>query len=1013
MKFLFAGIFLVVSVLLSFSLGSREWQLAFIGLATIVGFLLGQVLGLSKEIKSLRDALAKDWEQRQAEARANQAVAKFSNANKSEVEDEQSISQPSSQTNTPQTNTYGESGDDQQQEYLDTISQAANNVAPADEANPEAGLEANTRNQQAAPESIDQVASAPYIPPVTEATDAIESTNASREDNILEKVGDKIKEYFMGGNLFVRIGIIILFFGVSFLLKYVSDRGFFPIEYRLIGVVVGAMFLLGLGWRLRHKNKTYALLLQGAGIGILYLDIFAAFSMFKLIEPTLAFGLLFVVSMLSAALAVLQDSKSLAVLGFSGGFLAPVLASSGSNNHVYLFSYYVVLNIAIVVIAWFKAWRPLNLLGFAFTFIIGTVWGVLRYDDSKFVTTEPFLIIFFLFYVLIAVLFALRQPPKLRGYVDGTLLFGVPLAASALQYSLVKDFEYGVSISSFGMGLFYIVLSWFVWKRKGDGLKLLSEAFLALGAIFASMAIPFALAPTQTAAAWALEGAGLLWLGSRQDRISVRAFGLILQVGAGVIFLARFSHIADLKPFVNGHFISSMMMAVAGIISARLLIKEFEGRRVWEKGISPFALGWGLIWLFGGISFQLFTYYDLKWMASNLLILSAIVSIGFTLAATRLKPEWKHAWYVASGLFVLVILLGLSQVGATGFQSAYHPSQWNGWIAWPIVFAAFYFHLYQLQKYTVFQKIQPIFHSLLLILLATLITLEGTWWLSKHLSSSSAWLNIWYAIPATLTLWMIIKAKFWPFSTHQLTYRQQTGFAFAAYLALWSLMALVSKGQSEPLPWIPLLNPTDIMVVIVFISLFKWWRASGIGNVVSDIGDTSSISNHNPERTLFNQRALMIGFASLVFLWLNFTLFRVAHHWFGIAYDPDVLFYSNWVQTAVSILWALSGVILTLYSSKKQIRPLWVAGAVILGLVVLKLFVIDLAALGSLGRVVSFLVVGVLLTSIGYFAPLPDKNGADKQVEELNEDNVSEEKTGEEKINEEKTSEESSIEDKK
>lgn len=988
MKFLFAGLFFIGSLFLAFSLG-RDWQIAFIGIATIIGYLLGSVFSLQKELTSLRDALAEDWAQRNAESTHVEEAS--ATDLQSPVESSKSVdTEEFINTQSTQTKLVKEAAEDQQQEYLDTIDQAATSVTPDNVTNVRAA------NQQAAPETISDSVSVSgsatnaisdaYVPPV----------EAVAEDNVFETVGAKIKEYFMGGNLFVRIGIIILFFGVSFLLKYVSDRGFFPIEYRLIGVVIGAMVLLGLGWRLRHKNETYALLLQGAGIGILYLDIFAAFSMYKLIAPTLAFVLLFVVSMLSAALAVLQDSKSLAVLGFSGGFLAPVLASSGSNNHVSLFSYYAVLNVAIVAIAWFKAWRPLNLLGFAFTFVIGTVWGVLRYDDTKFATTEPFLIIFFLFYVLIAVLFALRQPPKLRGYVDGTLLFGVPLAASALQYSLVKDFEYGVSISSFAMGLFYLVLSWFVWKRKGDGLKLLSEAFLALGVIFASMAIPFALAPTQTAAAWALEGAGLLWLGSRQNRLSVRTFGLILQVGAGMIFLARFKYVADLKPFMNGHFISSMMLAVAGIISARLLIKEFEGRRVWEKGISPVILGWGLLWLFGGFVFQFVAHYDFKWMTSNLLILSAVVSIGFTLAAKRFKPEWNHAWTVASGLFVLVILLGLSQVGTTSFQSVYHPSQWNGWIAWPIVFAAFYFHLYKLQQHQIFQRIQPIFHSLLLILLVSLITIEGSWWLNKQLTSSSAWINIWYAIPATLTLWMIIKAKFWPFSTHQQTYRQQTGLAFAAYLALWSLMALVSKGQSEPLPWIPLLNPTDIMTVIVFISLFKWWRTSELGK---ELGNTGLSTNHTPERNVFNQRALIIGFAALVFLWLNFTLFRVAHHWFGIKYDPDVLFYSTWVQTSVSILWALSGVLLTLYSSKKQIRVLWVTGAVLLGLVVLKLFVIDLAALGSLGRVVSFLVVGVLLTSIGYFAPLPDKPESTTEPKEKPKEKPNEEKSNEDKSN--------------
>ncbi len=427
----------------SLSLGSREWQLAFIGIATVVGFLFGQVLNLSKQLKELRQTMAKDWEARniaQAAVPASQAIDLTSE-------------ELSAQTQTVSKSASTEPPLEENEDYLDAVNQAALSVGSDVSVQPSKWNSAWTSStESSASESFDGA--------VNTTVEDTAIPKSPREASIADKIAAVVKGYFTSGNIFARIGIIILFFGVSFLLKYVSDRGFFPIEYRLIGVVIGAMFLLGLGWRLRHKNETYALLLQGAGIGILYLDIYAAFSIYQLIPPLAAFVLLFVVSMFSAALAVLQDSKSLAVLGFSGGFLAPILASSGSNNHVGLFSYYAVLNVAIVAIAWFKAWRELNLLGFAFTFIIGTVWGVLRYNSDKFSTSEPFLILFFVFYVLIAVLYALRQPPKLRGYVDGTLLFGVPLAASALQYYLVRDFEYGVSISSFVMGAFYMLLAW-------------------------------------------------------------------------------------------------------------------------------------------------------------------------------------------------------------------------------------------------------------------------------------------------------------------------------------------------------------------------------------------------------------------------------------------------------------------------------------------------------------------------------------------------------------------------
>ncbi len=993
MKYVLALVFFVVSMVLSSDRDGRFMLI--VGIATVLGFVLGKLFDLQKELQSLRTALSKDWEERNATKSEeyykiqNTPVTNASNlqSNQEQIEGTGSLTNiddshgeahpptftsPSKESGAPaQAKVWGTNTSviDKKVASEKALSggetQATQKVAPVDSLRVEGSL--SVKNSQSAKGSQS----------VKDSLPAIESSF----DSAFDKAGNVIKGYFTGGNLFVRIGIIILFFGVSFLLKYVSDQGFFPIEYRLIGVVIGAIALLGLGWRLRLKNETYALLLQGAGIGVLYLDIYAAFSLYDLLAPMAAFGLLFVVSMFSAALAVLQDSKSLAVLGFSGGFLAPVLASSGSNNHVGLFSYYALLNLAIVAVAWFKAWRPLNLLGFAFTFIIGTVWGVTSYDSAKFATTEPFLILFFLFYVLIAVLFALRQPPKLRGYVDGTLLFGVPLAASGLQYSLVQNFEYGVSLSSFAMGAFYLVLSWFIWKRKGDDLKLLAEAFLALGVIFASMAIPFALAPTQTAAAWALEGAGLLWLGSRQNRLSVRAFGLLLQVGAGMAFLSNFNvfsnHASDavsnIKPFINGEFFSSMMLAIAGIFSARLLFKSFKGRQSWEDGFSPIILAWGLIWLFGGFVNQLGSYYPMDFFKTNLLLFTAGISLLFTLFGMKSKPAWSHAWMVATGLFGLVLLLAFTQFGYSKYELDFHLLQYNGWIAWTVVFAVYYFLLKQLEKHQVLQRIQPIIHSLLLLLLVILVTVEGAWLLKKQLSSGSDWMGIWYIVPSIVALWMIIKAKFWPFSSHKETYRQQTGIALAAAMSIWSLFALGSEGTSDPLPWIPLLNPLDIVSVIIFITLFKWWQASS---------DSFGVLNHqSAQNKSFNKRVFSIGIAGLVFLWLNVTLFRMAHHWFGIDYNGAALYNSGLVQTSVSILWALSGVILTVYASRKMIRFLWMAGAVVLGLVVLKLFVIDLSTLGNLSRIISFLVVGILLTSIGYFAPLPDNTLDEEDVE--------------------------------
>ena len=160
-----------------------------------------------------------------------------------------------------------------------------------------------------------------------------------------------LSRWLFSGNTVVRVGIVILFFGVAFLLKYAYERVQVPIEFRLTGVALLAVALLVLGWRLRDKRADYAQALQGGGVGVLYLTVFAALRLYQLIPPGAAMVLLIGIAAFSAALALLQNGRSLALLGTSGGFLAPMLASTGSGSHVMLFSYYALLNAGVLAIA--------------------------------------------------------------------------------------------------------------------------------------------------------------------------------------------------------------------------------------------------------------------------------------------------------------------------------------------------------------------------------------------------------------------------------------------------------------------------------------------------------------------------------------------------------------------------------------------------------------------------------------------------------------------------------------
>ena len=392
----------------------------------------------------------------------------------------------------------------------------------------------------------------------------------------------KAKEWLFGGNLVVKAGLLILFLGVSFLVKYASARVTVPIELRLAGIVAADIGLLLWGWKLRTSRTAIALPIQGGALGILMLTTFAAFRLYDLIPGGLAFALLFLLTAFTCLLAVLQDSIWLAVFGITGGFAAPIATSTGHGSHIGLFSYYALLNAGVLAIALKRSWRLLNVLGFFFTFVISTAWGINRYVPENYASAQAFLVLFFLFYVVIAILFAWRQAPRLTHYVDGTLVFGTPIAASALQYGLVHDSRFGLAFSALALGVFYIGLALALWRRRTDTLRLLVESFLALGIVFGTLAIPFAFDGRWTSAAWALESAGIVWVGLRQKQLRAWGFGLVVQLASWVSFLSSALAMSLPEARQSNLWLGFLLLAISGFVIAASLLAE--ARRKDERG---------------------------------------------------------------------------------------------------------------------------------------------------------------------------------------------------------------------------------------------------------------------------------------------------------------------------------------------------------------------------------------------------------------------------------------------
>jgi len=796
-----------------------------------------------------------------------------------------------------------------------------------------------------------------------------------RPQTIIDRALASARAWLLGGNTVLRVGVVLLFLGLAFLLRYATEGVVIPLEARYAAVAAAALGLLVLGWLLRQRNRSYALTLQGAGVGVLYLTIFAAMRLHPLLDPGTAFGLLVAVTLFSAILAIKQDALGLAAAAALGGFAAPLLTSTGAGSHVALFSYFALLNAGIFAIAWFKAWRLLNLIGFVGTFGIGFVWGTFSYTPELFWSTEPFLILFFLMYLAIGLLFARRKLQELStgpqdssretllrwsahqsDYVDGSILFGPPIVGFGLQFALIQHLPLGPAFSALGLGLIYMGLAKLLAVRGPGRALLLMETCLALGVVFTSLAIPLGLDACWTAAAWAVEGAAVFWLGLRQQRPLARAFGLLLQAGAGLALLGDMHNILysdDMTWHADGDFWTPLIVALAAMISAWLQqhltpVVQLNERRLCAL-LLAWTAGWWAVALVSGV--ERFVAVDAQ--IPLLLLLTAASVALWTASALHLR------W---SALAVLCTLLTLAcgVLLLIALNANYHPAARWGWLAWGVVFAV---HLLSLRRLT---NLLPFWiasaaHVLGCWLIISVLALElrfGLMQLSEHYNAWR-WLG-WAVLPSAYLLAMAAPRDMpWPIDAYPREYRVWAAAPLALLMLVWFWLAnIVSDGAAAPLPYVPLLNPLELGLLVTLASVFTWARSR-----LAQLG----IAHEHAQRAA----QLVVGLS--LFALLTAMVMRSAHHWSGMPYHWDDLLDSMRVQAALSIVWTLMALTLMIGGHLRGRREAWIAGAVLIGVVVAKLFFVELSNRGSLARIVSFIGVGVLLLVVGYFSPLPPK----------------------------------------
>jgi len=198
----------------------------------------------------------------------------------------------------------------------------------------------------------------------------------------------------------------------------------------------------------------------------------------------------------------------------------------------------------------------------------------------------------------------------------------------------------------------------------------------------------------------------------------------------------------------------------------------------------------------------------------------------------------------------------------------------------------------------------------------------------------------------------------WPAAAHSRAYLVVGAVPLVLWMLVWGfVVGIASDGDPAPLPYLPVVNPVDLTLGAIAVVLTVWVRALAREGV--DV------------RTLAPREAVIGVPAVLAFLWMNAIALRTLHHWFGIAWAPDAMWSSTLVQAVLSILWAVIALATMVVANRMASRTGWIAGAALLAVVVVKLFLVDLSRIGGIERIVSFIGVGLLLLLIGYLAPVP------------------------------------------
>ncbi len=790
----------------------------------------------------------------------------------------------------------------------------------------------------------------PAIPEPPKPEPVEEPATATSKFNV-----PKLDEITLGTKWLVWVGVVMTLIGTALFLKYAYDNDFVQERGRLaIGVVAGIV-ALGFGEHFRRKDwRVLFHALTGGGIATFYVCVYFSFQVYGFSGQTVSMALATVVTLLAVVTAVGHNAIGIAILGVIGGFLSPILLSTGENNPYGLFTYIVILDLVAMGAAYYRRWRALDVFCFACTVLIFQAWRLKFYvvdelppeqfNHELFYPALIFASVFYAMFLVIPTLHSLVR--RTDGEVEDLVLLAANTLVSLFCYYHILFDDYRRILGFVVLGQAALVFLLFqAWSARIGARNRTADGLLIISLGLITLVIPIELKLYILAIAWAVEGVVVVYLGVRFRNIICKAGGCLALVLAVCGLLARLPlHDATFTPVFNVAFGSWAAVIAAAVAAAYLLHRMNPKPHLYEPFLAAgtfllgFVLGCALLtmevtyyWTIGQAE-----HYE-QYLFNSLAVLWAVITAAVaTVVGQKRLDKWLPlvaGCYLAG---VLVFVIGLTHYRLPDYRMLFNVS----FAARLLLALSFWWGASRLVRIKTELPVSPrqIAAGMFLAgfaMLCTLLTIDvAQYWTTAGIENYAATL-------------------------------------FNSLAVLWALIAgavAVVIGRKRLDLWVPLAGVCYAVAGIVFTLGLLWYETPSTWLMV----------NWTFAARLLIPVSLWLGAAALARIKdqsIKDAVATVGHILLSVLLAFEFYTWAKSTQAVnehmgislISAAWAVQAFVLIWLGLAMQNRNHRILGFVLFGVTIAKVFAVDTSTLEPVYRIVSFIVIGPAAIAAGYF----------------------------------------------